>query len=94
MFSSLPKLADRNFVVGFLLPTLVAAVAGVLLFRGTRVIDLIYQDLFDQKSLTNLTTVVLGVWTAATLLVLLNNSLYRVLEGTWDPSTGMCGVSG
>ena len=85
MFAGLPKLADRNFVVGFLLPTLVAAVATLFLFRGTPLTDPIYDDLFRQKSFTDLTLVALGVWTIATLLVLVNNGVYRLLEGYVGP---------
>ena len=33
MFSSLPKMADRNFVIGFLLPMLLATLAALYLLR-------------------------------------------------------------
>jgi hypothetical protein len=85
VFASLPKLADKNFVIGFLLPVLIAGFAGVLLFRDTQPIQAIYSIVLEEKTLSDLTVAVLGVWSAAVVLVLFNYQIYRLLEGYSGP---------
>ncbi len=85
MFASLPKLADKNFVIGFLLPVLIAGFAGVLLFRDSQPVQSIYSTIFEEKTLSDLTVAILAVWSAAVGLVLFNHRIFRLLEGYSGP---------
>jgi hypothetical protein len=81
----LNKLADRDFVVGFVLPVLLFCAAIAFLFRDTTVVGSIYSALIDLKSFTSLTMLVLVIWTLATLLMAWDTTIYRVLEGYVGP---------
>jgi hypothetical protein len=85
MFASLPKLADKNFVIGFLLPVLLAGVASVFLFRDTGPGQAVLKAFFVEKTLSDLTLVIVGVWSVSVLLVLFNYHIYRFLEGYEGP---------
>src|ERR1700747_1973341 len=63
---SLNKLADRNFVIGFLLPVLIFSVATATLFRDVKSVSDIYKSILEEKSFTSLTIVVLAIWSCAT----------------------------
>jgi hypothetical protein len=81
----LSKLADKNFVIGFLLPILIVSVASAGLFHDTESIGFIYTAILKEKSFTSLTVVVLAIWSAATLLMVWNHAIYQVLEGYIGP---------
>src|SRR5438874_895902 len=81
----LSKLADKNFVIGFLLPVLMFTVAAAGLFRDTKTIGSIYDSILKENSFTSLTIVVLAIWSAATLLMVWNHPIYRLLEGYIRP---------
>ena len=85
MFSSLPKLADKNFVVGFLLPTLLATFAVLFLCKDIGSCSSVYPAVLNEKSFGKLTVLVLAVWLGATILMICNHVLYRVLEGYVGP---------
>src|SRR5690349_24794687 len=85
MLASLPKLADKNFVLGFLLPTLLGVIAGLALFQDSAYISSIYKAIFEEKSFSSLTMLVLAIWTLAVILLTVNHSLYRILEGYSGP---------
>jgi len=85
VFASLPKLADKNFVIGFLLPVLIGGFAGVLLFCDVQPVQGIYDNIFAEKTLSDLTVAILAVWSAAVGLVLFNHRIYRLLEGYSGP---------
>jgi len=88
MLSSLSGLADRNFVVGFLLPTLIAAVLLTWLFQGYAFVAPIWETLRSADGFASLTLFVLAVWCAAVLLAVFNVQLYRILEGYYGPLSG------
>jgi hypothetical protein len=71
MLTSITKIVDKSFVVGFVVPVLLAAV-GILAIVQT-------------KNFANLTIIALLLWAAAILLLILNHHLYRVLEGYSGP---------
>jgi MFS family permease len=81
MLSSLPKLADRTFVLGELLPTLLFAIALLFLFRDQPTaaawIDAVTEKSIGWQGVYFL----LAVWASAVLLLVLNHFLYRFLEG-------------
>jgi hypothetical protein len=84
MLSSLPKLADRNFILGQLLPTLLFAVAALLLFRDQMPVEA-WIDILTGKDLGTTAFLLLGVWVVAVTTLMLNLWIYRFLEGYTFP---------
>jgi hypothetical protein len=68
-----------------MMPVLLAAVAILSLMRDIEPFRTIYQSLTDVDGFTKLTIIVLVLWTIAILLLILNNLLYRMLEGYIGP---------
>ncbi|PDT87856.1 hypothetical protein CO669_23605 [Bradyrhizobium sp. Y36] len=85
MLSSLPKLADRNFIIGFFVPTLLAALIALWIFRDLDSPRLIYEAVWKEKKWEEITVFALSVWVFAMLLMLINHQLYRVAEGYAGP---------
>jgi hypothetical protein len=85
MLSSLPKLADRSFIFGFFLPTLLFTIVALVLFRDYSIAKTLLQDL-AAKELTKAAYVLLMVWVMGIALLTLNRPLYRFLEGYTFPS--------
>lgn len=81
----LSKLADKNFVIGFLLPVLIFFVAAAGLFHDTAAVGFIYVAILQEKSFTSLTIIVLAIWSTAVLLMVWNHAIYQVLEGYIGP---------
>jgi hypothetical protein len=86
--SSVEKLADKAFIIGFYLPSLLALIAFVYAFPGTPGAGII-KHVEEGKTLTDLTYFVLAVWVFAVLLVTLNSEIYRLLEGYFGPFAWM-----
>jgi hypothetical protein len=85
MLSSLPKLADRSFIFGFFLPTLLFAIVALILFRDCSIAKTLLDDL-AAKELTKAAYVLLLVWVMGIALLTLNRPLYRFLEGYTFPN--------
>lgn len=85
MFSSFPKILDRNFVFGFLLPVLVALVSLLFVLRDMAPFSALYRDTLDQTKADSLTLLALVVAVSTVLLTLINIPLYRFLEGYIGP---------
>jgi hypothetical protein len=85
MLSSLPKLADRNFVLGFLVPTLIFTMVGLWMYRDVEPVTSIWAATLQEKSLTGITLLGIGIWAAAIVLLVCNHSIYQLLEGYWGP---------
>jgi hypothetical protein len=85
MFSSLPKLADKNFVLGFLLPVLAGVSALLFVLRDLEPFRSIYEAALDEKKLSNIVMAAIAVWLLACLLLACNRELYRMLEGYTGP---------
>ena len=85
MLSSLPKLADRAFIFGFFLPTLLFSLAVLILFRDFRIPNELLHDLVAQD-IAKAAYVLLLVWVLAIALSVLNHPLYRFLEGYTFPN--------
>jgi uncharacterized membrane protein YgcG len=84
MLSSVSKLVDKAFVVGFLLPALLAVFTALNVLHCPSW----FSELCTVKSddpFGNLTYVALVVWTVAVLLLSLNYYAYRLLEGYLPP---------
>jgi len=84
MLSSVSKLVDKAFVVGFLLPALLAVFTALNVLHCPSW----FSELCTVKPddpFGNLTYVALVVWTVAVLLLSLNFYAYRLLEGYLPP---------
>lgn len=80
MFGELPKLFDRNFVIGFFLPVAVLIAVSILIINpypfGSQVVDFLTRDL-----LVGTTTLGLLSWVGGIVLLAINRDLYRIMEG-------------
>jgi len=84
VLSSLPKLADRAFVLGALLPSLLFCVSLLFFFRDQKPVSLFIDALVD-KDIGKAAYLLLAVWALAVLILMLNLPLYRFLEGYTFP---------
>lgn len=84
MFSSLPKLADKNFIIGFLLPALLAILTVLFLFNDTAPHGSLFEAALKEATVSATLLAVSG-WGVATILLLCNYWLYRILEGYVGP---------
>jgi hypothetical protein len=80
MLSTLPKLADRAFILGFFLPTLLFALVAFLLFGDLPTAKEWLKSL-TEKDLGKAAYLLLSVWVMAVMLQMLSHPLYRFLEG-------------
>jgi hypothetical protein len=80
MFGELPKLFDRNFVIGFFLPVAILITFSILIVTpypfGDQVIEFLTTDL-----LVGTTALGLLSWVGGIVLLALNRDLYRLMEG-------------
>lgn len=81
MFTSLSKLADKSFVLGFFLPALIGTVTIIVLNQDLEPDSTFFKDWTKQQNFANLTIVLLVVWTLSVLLMAGSRWMYRVLEG-------------
>jgi hypothetical protein len=83
MISSVSKLVDKTFVLGYLLPALIAIIAARTIFGCPAPLH----DACDIKSTSSFVDLTYGavlVYALGVLLLTLNYRLYRILEG-YDP---------
>lgn len=78
MFSELPKLFDRNFALGYFLPSALYIIATLYLLDT---IGMSSKSFLQQDLLIGTTTIGVISWLFAILLLGFNNSVYRLLEG-------------
>jgi len=81
----LSNLADKDFVVGYVLPVLIAGAAVLGLFHDVPPLADAAIKLVADSSFANVTLIVLAIWTVATLLMAWNHQIYRLLEGYTGP---------
>jgi hypothetical protein len=86
MLSSLSKLADRSFILGEFLPSLLFIVALLLLFHDQQLPKALIEAV-TKKDVVVTGYLLLAVWASAVLLLILNVPLYRFLEG-YEPFPG------
>src|SRR5262245_44363756 len=87
MLATLPKLADRTFILGFFLPALLFTCGALWIFADDPNVSLLIGKLLDKEP-GDAVFLVLGVWVLGVILVTLNHPLYRFLEGySWPIST-------
>jgi hypothetical protein len=87
MFSTIPKLADRAFIVGYLLP--VAAFLTTVLFLLSdipffaKINDLLQSD----KNFEKIVYLGLLLWGLSIVLMVINHNIYQLIEGhIWYPA--------
>jgi hypothetical protein len=85
MFASLPKILDKHFVIGFFFPALLALFASSYAFPGWVILSPLHKLAASEKSLADITYILLSVWMLSVLLVAANYSQYRALEGYLPP---------
>jgi hypothetical protein len=85
MISSLRKLADRNFIVGFFLPALLGAIVFISFWGDRTTNESSIGSIFYKSTYLDLTVFVLIIWSISILLSLLNQIIYRILEGYLGP---------
>ena len=85
MFATLSNLVDRNFVLAFVLPTLIGSVCVLLLLGDILPPALQVTALTTTDDFAKLTTLVLILWSLAVLLSVFSNPIYQLLEGYWGP---------
>jgi hypothetical protein len=87
MLSSVSKLADKNFIIGFFLPALVALVATVNIFPCPTWMGKICIVIASDNPLADLTYLALVVWVIAVVLLTCNYQAYQLFEGySWPVS--------
>jgi hypothetical protein len=89
MLSTLPKLADKAFVIGFLIPSVLFFAAVVFLFSDTRWAGSLLDGFHDKGNLRTLVYAVIAVAGLAFLTLLFNQLFYRIIEGYEWPVSKM-----
>jgi FtsH-binding integral membrane protein len=85
MFSGLPKLADKAFVIGFLVPVLITLFELLLAFQECAWLVTTARTLESASDLGKLSLLAAAVILAALFLLLINRPIYRALEGYTGP---------
>jgi len=85
MLSTIPKLVDKNFVIGFIIPVLLGAGGILALLQDLSSVPPTYESLLETADFSKLTIIALSLWVAAILLLIMNHLLYRSLEGYFGP---------
>lgn len=84
MFTTLPKLIDKQFVIGFVLPLVCFAMSAGLLFRP-QALATIAKALWAEKDITDAAILASALWLGAVALMMLNRVLHRLLCGYYWP---------
>lgn len=85
MLSSVSKLADKNFVIGFFLPALLGVLVLANMFQCPPWMATICSTASSSNQFADLTYLALVVWLVAVVLMILNYPEYRLLEGYIPP---------
>jgi len=85
MLSSLPKLLDRTFIIGFFLPALLTTMMVAWTFPSLEILAPLRNLSASDKNLSDLTYIILIVSALAIVLLTTNNLQYRFLEGYLPP---------
>jgi hypothetical protein len=89
MLSTLPKLADKAFILGFFLPGILFVASLSALFLDFPWVNDAFTIASNTKDLAKLAFLILGVWVLAILMLLVNRLQYQVLEGYYWPLSHM-----
>lgn len=89
MWSTLPKLADKGFIVGFVVPAIVFTLYIVLIFPDFTKIGSLGQIFNQLQSIEKIAYIGALLWAFAILLMLVNDILFKVLEGYYWPTASL-----
>jgi len=89
MLSSLPKLADKTFVLGFAMPVLLFLAAALALFSDLPAVSALLRQVVEEGGFEKLIHLLLMTWALAVLLLLTNHLQYQILEGYRWPLSKM-----
>jgi hypothetical protein len=92
MLSTLPKLADKSFILGFFLPSLLFITALLALFVDIPWVKKSLDAATDTGSLEKLVVFIIAIWTLAVLMLLVNRVQYQILEGIRWPISKLRGL--
>jgi hypothetical protein len=81
MLSSLPKLADRAFIIGFLLPAVLFLVGFYVVFSDIEAVAKAAEAAFAKEALETFVFAAVVAWLLAISLSILNHGLLRAFEG-------------
>jgi hypothetical protein len=81
MLSTIPKLADKSFILGFVLPVFLVVLVGLWLFSDVPPIDTLLNVASHGDSLEKLVSVVISIWTLSILMLTFNHAQFQILEG-------------
>ncbi len=85
MISTLTTLGDRNFIIAFLLPVAIAALAFLGVFHDLPYVGGWWEVVKQADKFASLTLLVLALWSAAVLL-----SIFKILAGYTAPFAWDC----
>ena len=89
MLSTIPKLADKAFILGFFLPTLLFVLGLAALFYDFAWAKAVLTAVTDEKGWDKLAYFVLAVWVLSVLLMMINLIELQMLEGYLRPVSTM-----
>ena len=87
MLSSLPKLADRNFIIGFFLPALFGMALASWSFPDIKFLTPLRNLTASSRDINDAVYAVAITWLLAVVLMTSNYGIYRFYEGYTFPST-------
>lgn len=85
MFANFPKLVDRNFVIGFLLPVMIGLIGLAWLFPSEAFLAPLLSSSANEETLGKLTYLLITAYGLAILLVATNAVQDRILQGYEPP---------
>lgn len=85
MFASLSTLADRSFVISYVLPTLLFSLAAVFLYWDFAGVREIFQDFVVEGNVSKLLHLTVIAWSVSLCLSLVSIPLIKLLEGYHRP---------
>lgn len=86
MFAEIPKIFDRNFIIAFFLPSLVFVSVSLTLLAGFHLVPSLF-SIQREEILPAATILSVASWLGGVLLLVLNYSVYQIVEGygTYNP---------
>jgi hypothetical protein len=94
MLSTIPRLADKAFVIGHLLPSIIFFALVIFIFDDKLSYYDVHSALMEKGDVKIIVYISIIIWVGATLLLILNNVLIKGLEGyIWPFSAIFSAVS-
>jgi hypothetical protein len=82
MFSTFPKLIDKAFIVGYLLPVLIFVIFATAIYPTLPILSgLIALSDQDKRQSGSIAYLAISMFGLSTVMVILNNMLYKIVEG-------------